>query len=670
MTRRSFSPLRLPILLLSLLFLASCVTGGGGVGGTSPRGPRAVPQSPADLALSKAESALRSGNYAGAAGLYDSFAGSFPADPRREFALSSAAKAYDLAGRYPEAVNCYLALARDYPGGGYAAEAALRLPQLHLYTGQYQAALDAALAASKAQRDPTSKASMALVEGKARFLLSDFQGAAEAFLRAAGGLPAAAADEAREGLYASFARLNQLQLNEFARRGGRAFPGPEAVWFMAFLSHGAGDQEAFLAQSQYFSTYYPSHPWAQSLKDLAASGAGPSPVPGAAFDPRSPVAGPALAAPPVPAGAGIGPLTGSHTVAALLPLSGARNSNFAAQILAGLRLAASRSNGSLGVSVHDTQGLPANAVRIIGELSSDPSVVAIVGPLNSDEALAAAQTAQHLGMPLIAVSTRIGLATSRPYVFRVFLTYEAQARAVARYAVSDKGHSLLGVLYPDDLYGTNMLKYFESEALRLGAQVTAKVSYASPNGNYAEAANSLTGGKGARRVSTSYQAETGFSSLYIPEAPSVVTQILPFLAFNDVTKMEFLGTSLWAAPEFPKAAGRYLEGCVIPVAFTPLSERQEARAFLDAYRAMTGQDPDQFAVYGYDAGLAVLSALSASPSGGADRVAFRQALASLPPVPGASGPFVFDPEGEFQVSPLLLTVGGGEFRLLREASAP
>jgi branched-chain amino acid transport system substrate-binding protein len=653
---------RICLFLAFTLFLSSCISFESTQrSGTVPE----TPKSPADLALNQADNSVRNKNYSAAARQYESFLESFPTDSRREYVLSAAGKANELSGSYDAAIRDYTALINGFSGGGYANEARLRLPQLYLYIGNYQEALNLASSTALSIRDQTAKSNLLLVEGKAKYLLGDYPGAATAFVAAEKGLSGNAKEDARKAIYASFVHLNQLQLNDFAVASGKNFPGPEAVWFMAYLSHKASDQVSFLAQAQYFKTYFPDHPWGAELDTMAMTQGASVSAPGSDFNPRAQLAGPVLAAPPLTGTAGIGPLSQTYTVAALLNLSGTRNPNLAMQILSGLRLAAAHSNGTLRVVEYDTQGLPANAVRFTNEISANPEIIAIVGPLNSDEALAAAQTAQQVTMPLIAVSTRIGLVTDRSFVFRVFLTYEAQAQAVARYAVTDKGHKSLGVLYPDDLYGNNMLRYFEAEVRRLGAQITTSESYKSPGGDYSEAAKRLTGAASVRQASSSYQASTKFTSLYIPESPSVVSQILSFLALNDVTKMEYLGTSLWSAPEFPKTAGRYLAGSVIPVAFSPLSERPEAKAFLEAYRSVAGQDPDQFAVYGYDAGLALLAALS---TGANTRQGLSDALKSLPPVPGASGPFTFDFEGEYQVSPLLLTVSGTEFKLLKDAS--
>jgi branched-chain amino acid transport system substrate-binding protein len=122
---------------------------------------------------------------------------------------------------------------------------------------------------------------------------------------------------------------------------------------------------------------------------------------------------------------------------------------------------------------------------------------------------------------------------------------------------------------------------------------------------------------------------------------------------------------MWLTPDLPQAAGRYLAGSVIPTAFSDLSQRPETVRFREEYRVATGQEPNQFAAYGHDAGLAVLAALSA---GARDRASLARALATVS-VPGATGPFSFDGEGDFRIEPTLLTVDRSGFKILREAGA-
>ncbi|MDR1309889.1 MAG: penicillin-binding protein activator, partial [Deltaproteobacteria bacterium] len=345
------------------------------------------------------------------------------------------------------------------------------------------------------------------------------------------------------------------------------------------------------------------------------------------------------------------------------PLSNASSAKFSQDILAGLRMALAPLGAQVAVEEMDTAGDPGQVVKLVYEAANRPEVMALVGPLASREALAAAQTAQSSGLPLISVSQRMGLTTGRPMVFRVFLTPKHQAEAVARYAVRVLGLNQLGVLYPADQFGQTMYGYFRDEAQRLGAQLATVDSYDSGRRDYTEAVNRLTGGKSVRRASTSYQAKVAFQALFVPDSAAAIAQILPQMAYNDVTRMVYLGNSLWLAPDLARNSGRYLGGAVIPDAFNALSERSRAVSFKDAFLAATGRNPDQFAAYGHDAGLALATAFSA---GAGNRAELVNALLSIRPFDGATGPFSFGPDGEYQVEPLMVTVEGTGFKLLAE----
>jgi ABC-type branched-subunit amino acid transport system substrate-binding protein len=269
-----------------------------------------------------------------------------------------------------------------------------------------------------------------------------------------------------------------------------------------------------------------------------------------------------------------------------------------------------------------------------------------------------------VGIPIITISQRLGVTQDRSYVFRIFLTPKHQAEAVARYAVLDKGHKSLAVLAPDDSYGQNMLAFFRDEVTRLGAQLAVQESYNFQAGTWKDAVDRVSGGQSVRRASTSYQAPVSFSAMYLPDSASVVSQILAQMAYNDVTNMEYLGTILWVAPDLPKNSGRYLKDSVIPAPFSSLSLRPEALAFSEAYRGITGKNPGQFAAYGHDAGVAIVTALAAS---GRNRATFGRALISQSSFPGATGPFSFDSHGEYRVEPAFLTIKGTDFILLKDA---
>ncbi|MDR2351718.1 MAG: penicillin-binding protein activator [Deltaproteobacteria bacterium] len=636
---------------LALLFLVSCVTGT-----TIPRNQRPTFTPENDLA--QADAASASGNFLQAQRLYANYLQKNPATPKREQILAALGAAAAKNRDYTTAVSSYNELLRDFPTGTLAADVRPRLPELYLASRNYFEALNLARSYLP-QAGGDERSLLQLVEGKALFGQESYAEALRVFLTVLSTGNVSSQNEARQGVIATLKYLPQTSLNNLASSSGHDFPGPEAVWFMAYQSAMGGDIPTFLAQAQYFKTYFPNHPWGAYLDTLQSNPQGLA-IPGGDFDPRFVASG----------GANdfIGPIATLNVyqdlkIAAILPLTG-ENASFGQEVLAGLKLALDKMGGRIGLIELDTSGTPANAVKHVATVAEDPGVLAIVGPISSPESLAAAQTAQQLGIPLIAVSQRLGLTVGRPYVFRVFLTPKHQAEAVARYAVKERGQMALGVLYPDDAYGKAMFSYFQAEVLRLGAQVTVQESYNFQNNTWKDSVDRITGGKSVRRADTSYQAEVNFTALYLPDSAPVVSQLLPQIAYNDVTRVFYLGSPLWVTDTFARSMGKYLEDSAIPVPFSPLSRRPEVRLFIEAYRGVAQKDPILFSAYGHDAGLAVVSALA---SGVSTRADLARAILNLPVIHGVTGPFRFDAEGEYLLEPVLLTIQGIQFKLLKDS---
>jgi ABC-type branched-subunit amino acid transport system substrate-binding protein len=361
--------------------------------------------------------------------------------------------------------------------------------------------------------------------------------------------------------------------------------------------------------------------------------------------------------------------SGPVTLAVILPMSDHKGAGqFAREVVRGLELAVKEAPpGRVDLTVLDTGGAPDQAARLLAQAAADPGVLAAVGPLLRDEAVAAAEAAGRADLPLIAISQAPDLPRN-PNVFRLFLTPRHQAEALARYAVQTRKHLDLGIVYPDDNYGRTVWTAFQAEADRLGARVMVTDRYSPRNPDLEAVVKRLTGGQVARKVSTDYQVEIGCAALYLPDSPGPVARLLPLLAFHDVTRMPILGSSLWLDdPEFLAVSARYLQGAVIPAPLSELSQRPESRSFFEKFQEAHGHAPTQFAAYGYDAGLAVIRALG---QGAGSREALRQALARGDITPGATGPFSFGPDGEYQTEPTLLTIQDREFVLLREPEKP
>ena len=663
----AFSSPLFPLLLMALfsaMLLTSCVQGMDGA-----RSGRPVAQAQ-DLAT-QGSAAYDRGDYQGAAALYQRYLAQNPTGARRESILALAGLSSERASRYREAANYYQALLSEFPQSSYAASVKSRLPDLLILSDDAAGAWQLANSLAASERSAATKAAIKLSAGRAALILSRYQDAAVSFIEAMAS--SGSRDAAREGLSAALSRLDQQTLYVMARQYGQNYPGPEAFWFYARAAALSGDANALAERVAYFRRYFPNHPWLASLDAMAANPASAksAPVPGASFNPRpSPSAVALSSAPSVPAGpppgANFSGAPGQILVGALLPLTVDQSAKFAGQILSGLRLGLASLGDKVAVIPLDTKGDAGAAVKLVHEAAANPGMLILVGPLTSREALAAAQTAQTAQIPVIAISQRLGLTNGRPMVYRLFLTPKHQAEAVARYAVVKKGLRRLAALHPNDGYGQAMAGFFQTEVQRLGATITRTAAYNPGSADWSSAVGQLTGEGSIRRASTTYQAPVDFEAVFIPDSPGSVGQILPQMAYHDLTRMTYLGTPLWLTRELAQTSGRYMANSVIPDAFNSLSERREAVRFRSDYSRAFGQDPDQFAAYGYDAGLAIAAAVK---RGAGTRAEMAQALSTLGPFPGATGPFSFDQEGEYQVQPMMLTVKDGAFILLEEPSA-
>ncbi len=654
------------LLLTLLAFCAACLPTTTNSSGTAPGGGRV---SGPDALLASAEAAYNQGQYQAAAEGYKKYLQAVPNPPQLETILASYGLSAEKAGQFNEAAAAYERLNREIPGGQFTRETQPRLAAVYLAQGEAARAESLAASLLAKESDAVRQGGLRLTLAQSQWTLGRFTEAAGNFLTVWRSTSGPTKSAAEAGALASLVRLSPTALEQVQKQYGQNFPGPEATYLLARQAAESGNRDRTVALAQYFDHYFASNKLKPQVAAVVAAANGQGSLPPLAFgenyDPRL-TATTALAAPAVQATMGNLGTIGNVTIAVILPLTGDSASPYAQEIVSGLKLAVGgfAAAGSVGLNVLDSRGSPEEAARLVAEAAADPKVLAVVGPFLSREAAQAAQAANRAGLPLIAISQRTDLPGVGPNVFRLFLTPKHQAEAVARYAAQVQGQQALGILYPDDNYGRPMRTYFENEARRLGAQVTVAEGYDPKATDWGSVVSRLTGGQVARKVASTYQAKTDFTALYLPDSPAASAQILAQMAFHDVTRMQYLGSSLWFNQDFLASSSRYIQGAVIPVALSELSQREESRRFIANFQSTYGHAPDQFAAYGYDAGLAVIKALG---QGANTREGVRRALSQGGPVPGATGPFSFDAAGEYVVEPTLLSVQGRAFILLREA---
>src|SRR5262249_14919897 len=125
--------------------------------------------------------------------------------------------------------------------------------------------------------------------------------------------------------------------------------------------------------------------------------------------------------------------------------------------------------------VGDGRGGPAAGRAAIDELIGDPTIGVVIGPLRSKVAEAVAPRAERAGLPLVVLSQQEGI--SGRWIVQPAMTADRQAAELAEYAVRQQGLKNVGILFPNDQYGTVLSNAFRQQVEQRGGRVVGAISY-------------------------------------------------------------------------------------------------------------------------------------------------------------------------------------------------
>ncbi|MBW2559954.1 MAG: penicillin-binding protein activator [Deltaproteobacteria bacterium] len=362
-------------------------------------------------------------------------------------------------------------------------------------------------------------------------------------------------------------------------------------------------------------------------------------------------------------------LVNRNAIGCVIPLTG-RYASYGNRVLDAIILASGvfdpGQDSPIELFIEDSKGDPATAREAVRRLADEHHVIGIVGPLGSSAALEAAGEAQELGVPIITLTQRQGITETGEYVFRDFLTGEAQTRALVSYSIHNLGVKNFAILHPGDHYGTEMMHLFWDEVLRQGGQIRGVETYTADQTDFGREIKSLTGlnlhekGKGSGEDP---KPIVDFDALFIPDSYSVVGMIAPQLVFYDAIGVHLLGTNIWNSPELLRKDSQYLEGAIFTDCFSLNSTRPEVRTFIDRFYVAWGREPGNVEALAYDA-TDILVRLIAG--GGIEiRKDLRDAISRIENHPGITGATSFARGRDAQKSLHILMVVDNEIIQVR-----
>lgn len=313
---------------------------------------------------------------------------------------------------------------------------------------------------------------------------------------------------------------------------------------------------------------------------------------------------------------------GSVKVALVLPATAPGNAGLAAQSMRNAaELALSEFNTpDVQLVVKDDGGTSQGAQAAV-QSATDEGAKLVIGPLFAHSVAGAAQVAKPRGIPVLAFSTDVNVASQG--VFLLSFMPESDVRRIVAYAVS-QGKRSFAALLPETGYGSVAEGAFQQAVAKAGGRVVGLEHYAADRTRMSEAINRIS--------STLPQAD----ALFIPDGADDVQAIVGALAGNGVNlkRLQLLGTGLWDDPAMARDAS--LSG-----AWYAAPDDSGFQSFAARYKAKYGSDPVRTASLAYDA-TSLVAALVKTQGAGA---LTAQTFSNPSGFSGVDGTFRFKPDG-------------------------
>jgi ABC-type branched-subunit amino acid transport system substrate-binding protein len=392
-----------------------------------------------------------------------------------------------------------------------------------------------------------------------------------------------------------------------------------------------------------------------------------------------------------------------------VPLSG-KLQPYGEAVMQGVGLALGEGPG-FKVVARDTRGEPDGAAQALEELALQEGAVAVVGGFITAEASRAAAVAQELEVPFLSLSRAEKVTEAGPFVFRLMLTAQAQAQALAQFAFERRNMRRFAIVYPNVPYGVELANAFWDEVEARGGEVRAAESYDHDRTTFAPLVKSMVGklylderpdwaekakeiakeekdpyrrAKAIERARKALEPIVDFDAVFIPDFAKNLALVAPALAVEDLVTatcdpkelerirkgagredlkaVQLLGGNGWDDPALVERAGKYVQCAVFVDGFFAASERPETRRFVEAFMKRYGKPPSILEASAYDAARMVRQAVEKDRA--TTREAVRAALAGLKDFKGATGDIGFDQRREPQKPLFFLTVDKAGLREL------
>lgn len=290
----------------------------------------------------------------------------------------------------------------------------------------------------------------------------------------------------------------------------------------------------------------------------------------------------------------------------------------------GIKLAIKEANAAGGVLgkqlkliVADNKSEPAEAGNATTKLITQDKVIAIFGPAASSNVLASTQIAQDNKIPLLTptgTNTKITVDNGKvkDFAFRSCFIDPFQGQVMASFAQKTV-KAKTAAIYIDSSsdYSKSLSQNFEQVFVKNGGTVVAKEAFLQKDQDFKAALTKL------KAVNPDV--------IYIPAYYEEVGKIIKQARELGIT-VPLLGSDGWDSPKLAEIAGAAaLNDTFFTNHYSAQDKDPMVQKFVESYKKEYGQEPDAFAVLGYDGALMMIDAIKRANS--TDSVKIKDALA-------------------------------------------
>ncbi len=294
--------------------------------------------------------------------------------------------------------------------------------------------------------------------------------------------------------------------------------------------------------------------------------------------------------------------------------------------------------------IEDIQDNAETAVAMVEKLINQENVVAIIGPQASRNAIPVSLIAEKAQIPMISPgSTNVDTTLGKKYVFRVAFIDSFQGRVMARFSLEELKATKAAVLYDAaSAYNSGIAEIYKQVFEAAGGKVVAFESYTTGETDFTNQLNTIRNSG----------AEVLFLPNYEKEVPLQAKQARAMGVTAPIIGSDTMGT-------IPPENRADLEGAYFSTHYASDIAVEPAKSFIDKYRKIYGNTPDDVAALTYDAFGLLFEAIQSQAS--IEPGFIRTGLAGIQSFTGVTGTMQYAGTGDPVKSAVIVKVVNGKF---------